>query len=102
MIYKDDLINKIREKCGYTFIDTQAMLDALIEVFQECINNREGIHVRGFGELKYVITKEHEGNKPTKGIKGKTEKILIPETESVRFKLAHDLRNIVKNDYAED
>jgi len=102
MLYKDDLINKVREKCGYTFADTQAMLDSLIEVFRESIGNREGIFVRGFGELKYIVTKEHEGNKPTKGIKGKTEKIFIPETESVRFRLSRDLRNIVKQDYNED
>ena len=101
-INKDELVYKLRTKTGYTAEDTATFLNAFIDVLRDCIINRDEISVRGLGQLKFTTIKEHYGNRPTKGVKGSTEKILIPETERVGFKLSSDLRNLVKGDYEED
>lgn len=97
MIQKEELIHRIASKCGYTLEDTNNFFAAFVDVFRDSIINREDIAVRGFGKLKFSMTKAHEGNKPTKGQKGVKEKIWIPDTETVRFTLATDLRSLMKD-----
>jgi nucleoid DNA-binding protein len=99
---KDDFIRQIARRNNYNQGDCRKVVDTIIEILREHIQNREEFSVRGFGQLKYTVTKEHMGNKPTKGVKGAKEEILIPETETVKFVLSTDLRNIVKNGYEEN
>lgn len=99
---KDDFIRQIARRNNYNQGDCRKVVDTIIEILREHIQDRKEFSVRGFGQLKYTITKEHMGNKPTKGVKGAKEEILIPETETVKFVLSTDLRNIVKNGYEEN
>jgi len=98
---KDDFIRTIAHRNNYNQGDCRKVVDTIIEILREHIQDRKEFSVRGFGQLKYTVTKEHMGNKPTKGVKGAKEEILIPETETVKFLLSTDLRNIVKNGYEE-
>jgi len=93
---KDTLIKELQNKTNYTLGDCRNFLNAFINILHDTIEEREDFHIKGLGKLQYKITPEHEGNKPTKGVKGAKERILIPETESVYFTLSTDLRKIVK------
>ena len=99
---KEEFISALSEKSGYTKEGCNDILNSLIEVLHDIIKQRVDLSIRGFGQLQYSTTPEHEGNKPTPGIKGAKTKITIPETESVSFKLASNLRGIVKRGYSED
>lgn len=99
---KDDFIRQIARRNNYNQADCRKVVDTIIEILREHILDRKEFSVRGFGQLKYTVTKEHMGNKPTKGVKGAKEEILVPETETVKFLLSTDLRNIVKNGYEEN
>ena len=99
---KDDFIRTIAHRNNYNQGDCRKVVDTIIEILREHIQGRKEFSVRGFGQLKYTVTKEHMGNKPTKGVKGAKEEILVPETETVKFLLSTDLRNIVKNGYEEN
>ncbi len=96
ILCKDDLVRQIAQRNNYNQADCKKVVDTMIDILRDCITERKEFSVRGLGRLKYTTIYEHEGSKPTRGIKGVTEKIWIPETESVRFLLASDLRNLVK------
>lgn len=98
---KDEFIQEIQKRTGYGKKDISEVVNTIIDIFHDVIKQRVEFNVRGFGQLKYIVTEAHEGSKPTPGVKGKSEKIMIPERESVRFLLASDLRNLVK-EKAED
>jgi len=96
---KDEFIKALSDKSGYTKEGCNDILNSMIELFEDIIKERVELSIRGFGQIQYKTTAKHEGNKPTKGVKGSTERIIIPETESVSFKLASNLKNIVKRGY---
>lgn len=93
---KDEFVRQIAHRNNYNQGDCKKVVDTIIDILRDCIEERKEFSVRGLGQLRYVVTKEHEGNKPTPGVKGKVEKIIIPEKESVKFLLASDLRNLMK------
>lgn len=93
---KDDFVDEIARRTNVRKTDIAEIVNVIIDIFHDIIKQRVEFNVRGFGQLRYKITEAHEGSKPTPGVKGKSEKIWIPETESVRFLLASDLRNLVK------
>jgi nucleoid DNA-binding protein len=99
---KDDFIRQIARRNNYNQGDCRKVVDTIIDILREHIIDRKEFSVRGFGQLKFTTTKAHWGNKPTKGVKGAKEKIWIPETETVKFVLSTDSRNIVKNGYEEN
>jgi len=99
---KEELITALSEDSGYVKEGCNDILNSLINVIAKTIKKHELLSIRGFGKLVYSTTPEHEGNKPTPGVKGAKTKILIPETESVNFKLASNLKNIVKRGYTEE
>jgi len=96
---KDEFIKALSVKSGYVKQGCEDILNSMIGLFEDIIKERVELSIRGFGQIQYKVTAEHEGNKPTKGVKGATERITIPETESVSFKLASNLKNIVKKNY---
>lgn len=95
---KDEFIKQIAHRNNYNQGDCKKVVDTMIEILHDCIVNREEFSVRGFGQLQYSVTEGHEGNKPTRGQKGVTEKIWIPETKKVKFVLSTDLRNLMKKE----
>lgn len=99
---KDDFVDEIARRTSVRKTDIAEIVNVIIAILHDVIKQRVEFNVRGFGQLRYVVTKEHEGSKPTPGVKGKSEKIMIPERESVKFLLASDLRNLVKEGDNED
>lgn len=94
---KDDFVDEIARRTNVRKNDIAEIVNVIIDIFHDVIRQRVEFNVRGFGQLKYITTAAHEGSKPTPGVKGKSEKIMIPERESVKFLLASDLRNLVKD-----
>jgi nucleoid DNA-binding protein len=89
---KDELIHEISNRTGFTIKDSEEFLNTFIEILRDTIRNHIDFFVRGLGKIKYTTVKEHEGRKPTPGVKGKSEIIMIPEMEKISFKLSSDLR----------
>jgi nucleoid DNA-binding protein len=98
---KEEFVSALSEKSGYTKEGCNDILNSIIELFHDIVKQRVDLSIRGFGQLQYSTTPEHEGNKPTPGIKGAKTKIMIPETESVNFKLASNIKKLVKRGYQE-
>ncbi len=99
---KGEFIKKLADTTGYTIGDTRHFVNSLIEVFSDCVLNDIQLDIRGFGRLYIQTLKEHVGSKPTRGVKGVTEKVLYPESKRVIFKLAKNIRDCTKYEYADD
>lgn len=93
---KDGFAHALADKTGYGLGDCRHFVDCLIDVFADAIINETQLDVRGWGKLYYQTVSDRDGAKPTKGIKGKYEKMHYPPTIRVIFKLSSNLRNLAK------
>ncbi len=93
---KDEFVREIASRTGYPIGGCGEILDSIISIFNDCVEQKVEIDIRGFGHLRYKTTPAHEGNKPVRGKKGVTERIQIPETTSAKFVLATNIRKLAK------
>ena len=93
---KPEFIHELANITGYTVGDTTRFVDAFIALFENCILNERKINVRGFGKLYYVSLPERKGFKPIRGIIGGGETQIYPAVKKVIFKLAKNLRDLLK------
>ena len=99
---KTEWINEIQKRTNFRKEDINEIINVIIDIFHDIIKQRVEFDVRGFGQIRYTTREAHEGSKPTPGVKGKSEKIWIPEKESVRFHLSKDLRDHMKEDVEDE
>lgn len=98
---KDLFIRMLANRCNYTISDTNNFLDNLISLFEECIESDTEIDVRGFGKLYIQTLPERKGFKPITRRPGEGIAMRYPEAKRVIFRLASNLRNLVKNSKTE-
>ena len=99
---KDGFARCLAKKSGYLLGDSRRFVDALIEVFSDCILTETPLDVRGFGHLYFQTLPERDGFKPIRGKKGEGTKMRYPPTTRVIFKLSSNLRNLVKMELVEE
>lgn len=94
-IDKDYFIRLLAERANFTLKDTRILLDALIEIFHDAILEGIPIDIRGFGHLMFIDTPSHKGFDAVR-----REPIDLPASRRIKFRLADNLRELVKNEKA--
>ena len=99
-IDKDLLVKMLANKASFTQGDSRVFLDALIEIFEECVRTGKTMKVNGFGELASTQIRSESG----RGIKTflVSEDRKYPSAKRVNFKLSNNIRFAYKNEYKED
>lgn len=80
---KNEFLNELSDKSGFTKKDSAAFLEAFIEAVKEALENGEDVKLVGFGTFKSTLVEERERRNP------KTQEIMIcPEKRTVKFKFS--------------
>jgi nucleoid DNA-binding protein len=83
---KDQFIQILADKKGFTKSDARALLDGVIEIFEQSVKDETSISIRGFGHLKFQHLKER------KITKGKYAGTVLPPAIRVTWKLSENIR----------
>ncbi len=95
---KDSLIREISSKSGFTLSDTRLFLDTLISIFEELMMFRLELKVNGWLQLTHTLISKRIGSRPTKGKKGFSEKIELPESTRSNLKISLNMRRLSKSE----
>jgi nucleoid DNA-binding protein len=93
---KDKFIRLLAERSGLTIIDTKAVWNEVENLFSECIENREELHLKGLGHLIYMSKKM-----PKTHYDIVQEKVVDSNKERVSFaffKLSRNLKDLMIED----
>jgi len=87
---KRELIRAVAEKAQVKVKDTEAVVDAFLDVLADTLLKEGRVALTGFGVFQVKETKERTGVKP-----GTTEKIKIPARKRVVFRASSELKKKV-------
>jgi DNA-binding protein HU-beta len=88
---KSETINAVAEKSGVTKKDTEAVINALVEVITKSLAKGEEVRFIGFGTFTVRERAARRGRNPQTG-----ESIAIPSTKQPIFRCGKLLRSAVK------
>lgn len=89
---KSEYISSISKKTGKTKKDTIMVLEAMLEVLQECLEKKDRINFLGFGSFSTIDRAARTARIPSTG-----EKIEVPAKTVVKFKTGSNLKKLVNN-----
>lgn len=87
---KKDFIEKYAVKTGVSKKAAGEYVDAFLEILEESLVEKDGVHFVGFGTFETKTTKERKGRNPKTG-----EEITIPAKKVVSFKVGSALKEKV-------
>lgn len=91
VVKKQDLANKLAEEYGISKKDATAYVQGVFDTIADTLKNGGSVDVFGFGKFTLAERAARTGINPmTK------EKIEIPASKSVKFKVAKSLKDAVK------
>lgn len=88
---KNELIAAIAEKSNVKKVEAERMLNALIEVVGKELKKGEKLAIPALGTFQVRERKAKEGRNPRTG-----EKMMIPAAKVPTFRVAKNLKDIVK------
>lgn len=89
---KAELIQKVHAKSGLaTKVQTEAALDALVDILTESVQKGEAVSLTGFGSFKVVNRAARKGRNPRTG-----KEIAIKASKAVKFTPSKSLKDSVK------
>lgn len=88
---KSQLVELVATKTHSTKQDSEAFLDATLEIIQKTVSKGDDVKLVGFGTFSRCNRKSRVGRNPKTG-----ESVKIPKTSVPRFKPGKDFRSCVK------
>lgn len=90
---KKDIVNAVAERAGITKKSAKEIIDTACDVIVENVAAGDKVAITGFGSFDSTVRAEREGHNPQTG-----ERIVIPETKSVKFKAGSAFKAAVKGE----
>lgn len=87
---KNELIEQVSDKTGYTKLDTQKFINAYIEVVSKTLKKGTPVQLVGFGTFKVTKRKARTGRNPQTG-----KELKIPAKKVPTFKPGKALKDSV-------
>jgi len=88
---KQEAIAMVSQIVEGTKVESEKYVEAVLKVFEYCVENKESLKFVGHFSMEVVDRAEKNGVNP------KTqEKIVIPATKAVRFKIGKKLKEMAK------
>lgn len=84
---KAELIELVSQKTKFTKTQSEALLDATLEIIQKQVSKGHEVKLVGFGTFSRVKRKAKQGRNPKTG-----ETVKIPATNVPRFKPGKDFK----------
>jgi DNA-binding protein HU-beta len=88
---KPDLISGVAEKAGLTKKDSEAAVNAVLEVISGALQSGDKVQLVGFGSFEVKNRAERAGKNPRTG-----EPVQIPATKVPAFKAGKALKELVQ------
>lgn len=88
---KAQLVERVAEQTRMTKAQSEALLDATLEVIQKAVSKGEDVKLVGFGTFSRNVRKARPARNPRTG-----ETVNIPDGKVPRFKPGKDFRDRVK------
>lgn len=88
---KSDFITKLAEKCQCPRPQAEKILSAFLNGVEDGLSADKKLSLKGFGTLEIRLRKAHAGINPST-----REKIEIPASNTVVFRPADTLKNMIK------
>jgi len=87
---KAQLIEKVAEKTKITKTQSEAILDAALEIIQKTVSKGDEVKIVGFGTFSRLSRKSRPGRNPKTG-----EPVTIPGSRVPRFKPGKDFKTLM-------
>lgn len=85
---KAQLVEKLSQKTRMTKTQSEAFLDAALEIIQKSVSKGEEVKLVGFGTFSRIARKSRTGRNPKTG-----EPVSIPGSKVPRFKPGKEFKN---------
>ena len=89
---KSNVVDAIASKTGLSKKDTEAAVEALIDIITESLQKEEAVAFTGFGTFQISNRAARQGINPAT-----KEKIQIPAMKVPKFKAGKNLRQVVRS-----
>lgn len=89
---KAQLLEKVSQKTRLTKVQSESVLDAMLEIIQKAVSRGEEVKLVGFGTFSRLSRKARRGRNPKTG-----ETVDIPGAKVPRFKPGKDFKDIINN-----
>lgn len=86
MVYKKDIIEKIRDETGMRLVDIETVVNLFLSYIDHSLTNGENVKLTGFGTFELVERKARKGAKVITG-----EQIIIPAKITPVFRYSKKL-----------
>ena len=87
---KAELIEKLSQKTKMTKVQSEALMDAALEIIQKTVSKGEDVKIVGFGTFSAIERGARTGRNPKTG-----EAVDIPKVKIPRFKPGKDFKNLM-------
>jgi DNA-binding protein HU-beta len=88
---KGQLVDRLAEKTRTTKAQSEALLDAALEIIQKTVSKGDEVKIVGFGTFSSTVRKARTCRNPKTG-----QSVLIPDGKVPRFKAGKDFRSQLK------
>ena len=92
---KDDLVRAIAAKGDFTLGDSSHIVDTLVEILEECVENRVNFSVRELFSIVYAELPEREANRVVRGSKETGERIMLPAVTRMTFRPSKNIKSFL-------
>lgn len=89
---KAQLLEKVSQKTRLTKVQSESVLDAMLEIIQKAVSRGEEVKLVGFGTFSRLSRKARRGRNPKTG-----ETVDIPGAKVPRFKPGKEFKDIINN-----
>ena len=89
---KADIVNSVSEATGLTKVETEAVLEGILQSIASSLKKGERIDIRGFGSFRLKKSNARKARNPKTG-----ESIYVNEKKGIHFKMGKTLTKIINN-----
>ena len=92
---QEELFRAISEKAGISYKDGELVMNAFVDIVQQCVQEREPFTILNFGSLEFAKFKARHVVGNPNFLDGKDKD--YPETTKIYFRISNSLKQILKN-----
>jgi DNA-binding protein HU-beta len=89
---KADIVDIISKNTGITKLDTETVVNQMLDTIKESLKSGKSIEIRGFGSFKVVKRAARKARNPTTN-----EEVLVPERHMPSLKFSKEVKSAVND-----
>lgn len=89
---KADIVDIVAKNTGITKMDTEAVVNQMLDTIRESLKSGNTIELRGFGSFKVVKRAQRKARNPTTN-----EEVIVPERNMPTLKFSKEVKAAVND-----